>query len=135
MQGKKITKKQWEEFLKALEKRIGLITVACDDVGISRQSVYRHQEEDEEFAEKVKRIQGSEVRIITVDKMIQAILTGDGSMIRFYLSHCHPDFVPKLEARVGEIKQTTELSPEAKKAIEFYEKLSKEKIKRSKKRS
>ena len=128
MQGKQITKKQWDEFLEALKKRIGIITVACDDVGISRQSVYNHQKEDSEFAEAVKEIQATEVRTIAVDKMIQAILTGDGSMIRFYLSHCHPDFVPKLEATVkGEIKQRTELSPEAKKGVELYEKLLREK--------
>lgn len=137
MRGKKITKKQWDEFLKALEKRIGIITVACADVGISRQSVYRHQEEDPEFTEEVKRIQGSEVRMIAVDRTIEAILKGDGAMIRFYLSHCHPDFVPKLETKVEEVKQRRgKVSPEMKKAVEAYERELKKQIrKRNQKRN
>lgn len=35
-QGKKITEKQWNEFLKVLGETIGLIGATCRKVGISR---------------------------------------------------------------------------------------------------
>tara|TARA_R110000737_G_scaffold344627_1_gene372001 strand:- start:17 stop:379 length:363 start_codon:yes stop_codon:yes gene_type:complete len=45
-----------ESMLKALEKSLGIVTVACNNVEIHRSTFYKWMNEDEEFAKQVKDI-------------------------------------------------------------------------------
>ena len=46
-----------EALLKALEKSLGIVTVACRNADIPRSTYYKWINEDEEFAEAVKDIE------------------------------------------------------------------------------
>ena len=43
--------------LQALEKSLGIVTTACRQVGITRQTFYNYLEKDKKFAEAVKDIE------------------------------------------------------------------------------
>ena len=46
-----------ESILKALEKSLGVVTVACKSVDVPRSTYYKWLNEDEEFAKEVKDIE------------------------------------------------------------------------------
>ena len=46
-----------ESILKALEKSLGIVTVACKNANIPRSTFYKWLNEDEEFAKQVKDIE------------------------------------------------------------------------------
>ena len=50
------TSKMKKAMLDALEKALGIVTPACKNVGISRETHYRWLKEDEEYKEAVEEI-------------------------------------------------------------------------------
>ena len=85
MQGRKITTKQWNQFLKVLEEMIGLIGATCRKVGISRWTYYHHRSKDKEFAKKADGIIREKGVAFVEDKLREAISEGEGWAIKFYL--------------------------------------------------
>tara|TARA_R110002167_G_scaffold109315_2_gene278681 strand:- start:6648 stop:6998 length:351 start_codon:yes stop_codon:yes gene_type:complete len=47
-----------EKVLEALEQALGVVTFACKAAGVGRSTFYKWMKEDEEFAKKVKDIEG-----------------------------------------------------------------------------
>lgn len=85
MQGRKITKEQWDKFLKALEESMGIVSVACKKVNIGRPIVYIHRKEDNEFAKAIDNIVDNMGIPLAHDRLIDAIEGGEFSAIKYYL--------------------------------------------------
>ena len=75
-----------KKLLEALENNLGIITSACKDVGITRESYYRYYKEDEEFRKKV-----DEINEITLDfaetQLLRKIREGSERSILFYMKY------------------------------------------------
>lgn len=75
-----------EKMLKALEKSLGIVTPACKEVGISRETFYRYYREDEEFKAKV-----DDINEITLDfaenQLLLKIKEGSERSILFYMKY------------------------------------------------
>jgi hypothetical protein len=70
--------------LEALEKSLGIVTTACNNVGISRQTHYEWMRNDSEYSKKV-----NELLNVSLDfaesQLLQQIKTGNTTAIIFYL--------------------------------------------------
>ena len=73
-----------KELLEALEENYGLVSVACQKIGIGRTSFYRYLESDQTFADQVREIRDKNIDLVE-DKLIQKILACDTASIIFYL--------------------------------------------------
>lgn len=72
------------EMLQCLERRLGVVTNACKEAGVSRSQFYEWKKNDPEFAKAVEDIQ--EVALDFVEtKLFKNIDLGDTSSILFYL--------------------------------------------------
>lgn len=83
-----------DKFLEEL-KKIPIVQVACEKVGISRQSVYRWRMEDENFRlfMDVALEEGEAlVNDMSESKLLAHIKEGHFSSIRFWLTKRHPKF-------------------------------------------
>lgn len=73
-----------EEVLTALENRLGVVTIACKEAGVSRSQFYEWKQTDPAFAKAVEDIQ--EVALDFVEhKLFKNITAGDTQSILFYL--------------------------------------------------
>jgi len=70
--------------LEALEKSLGVVTTACETVGISRSSYYNWYKEDQEFAKQV-----DELQLVALDfvesQLFKQIREGSTAATIFYL--------------------------------------------------
>lgn len=75
-----------EKLLLALEKTLGVITPACKEVGITRDTFYRYYNEDEDFRKKVDAIDE-----ITLDfaenQLLRKIREGSERSILFFMKY------------------------------------------------
>lgn len=88
-----------KKFLEAL-KQVAIITVACARTGISKASIYRWKQEDEEFAQAVEKAQKEGHSIISdlaESKLITEIRNGNLTAIIFYLKTHNKDYKQKFE--------------------------------------
>ena len=70
--------------IEALEKSLGVVTVACKAVGCSRKTFYKYCREDEEFEKEVQDI--SEIALDFVESSLHKLIKkGDTSSTIFYL--------------------------------------------------
>lgn len=73
-----------QEVLTALENRLGVVTIACKEAGVSRSQFYEWKQTDPAFAQAVEDIQ--EVALDFVEhKLFKNITAGDTQSILFYL--------------------------------------------------
>ena len=75
------------KFIEELE-RLPNISIACEKVGLSRQTVYRWMEEDEDFREKVDQaiaVGTDSICDLAESKLISNINSGNQRAIEFYL--------------------------------------------------
>lgn len=75
-----------ENLLKALERSLGIVTSACKEVGVSRETFYRYYNEDEDFKAKV-----DDINNITLDfvetQLFRKIKDGSERSILFYMKY------------------------------------------------
>jgi hypothetical protein len=75
-----------DKLIKALIKHLGIVTKACEEVGISRNQFYIYCKTDAAFKEQVDDI--NEITLDFVeDKLFQNIKEGDRSSIMFYIKY------------------------------------------------
>jgi hypothetical protein len=75
-----------EKLIKALIKHLGIVSKACEEVGISRNQFYIYCRTDAAFKEEVDDI--NEITLDFVeDKLFQNIREGDRSSIMFYIKY------------------------------------------------
>jgi hypothetical protein len=75
-----------EQLLIALEKHLGIVTAACKEVGISRDSYYDYYNDDPEFRRKVDDI--NEIAIdFTESQLFKQIKSGSERSILFFMKY------------------------------------------------
>jgi len=75
-----------EKLIKALIKHLGIVSKACEEVGISRNQFYIYCRTDAAFKQEVDDI--NEITLDFVeDKLFQNIKEGDRSSIMFYIKY------------------------------------------------
>lgn len=79
-------KKNKNNVLKALEKHLGIVTPACKEAGISRNTFYHYYKVDEEFKKAVDEI--NEVTLDFVEtQLLKNIKSGSERSILFYMKY------------------------------------------------
>src|SRR3990167_2152319 len=104
--------KKKDDFLAELRK-IPIIQVACEKVGLSRTSVYRWKDEDPEFKKEMEKAMADGeafVNDMSESQLLTLIKEKDWSAISFWLRHHHSAYKNKLEISTKEVDET--LSPE-----------------------
>jgi len=75
-----------KKLIEALEKSLGIVTPACKEVGVSRETFYRYYREDEQFKKEV-----DDINEITLDfaenQLLKKIKEGSERSILFYMKY------------------------------------------------
>lgn len=79
-------KQNKDELLKALEKTLGIVTPACKEVNISRETFYRWYNEDPEFKERVDSINDIQADFVE-NQLFKKIKEGSERSILFYMRY------------------------------------------------
>lgn len=90
----KKTKALLDRLVEELEKT-PLIQIACDKVGISRNTFYRWMKEDEDFLARVNEavsLGTGLVSDVAISNVLEGIKKKDAMYTKYWLSHKHPDF-------------------------------------------
>lgn len=86
MNMKKDTEKTKEKLLQALERSLGIVTPACKEVGISRNTFYTYYKEDPDFKAAV-----DDINEVTLDfaenQLLKKIKEGSERSILFYMKY------------------------------------------------
>ncbi|MFM2357666.1 MAG: hypothetical protein RJA61_403 [Candidatus Parcubacteria bacterium] len=118
------------EFLDHLRK-IPIIQVACEKVGISRNSVYRWRNEDVEFCKNMDQalIEGEElINDMSESQLVSMIRDKNWQAISFWLRKRNPKFRDRLEVSTNTLPQE-ELSPEQEAVVKEALRLASSQIK------
>lgn len=78
------SRKRKKDFLEAFKKSTGIITYACESVGVSRQTYYYWMRTDEEFKQTVEDMNESTIDLVE-RKLLNLINKEDTTAIIFYL--------------------------------------------------
>lgn len=76
--------KDKEKMLESLKECSGIVTFACEKVGLSRQTFYRWCRDDPEFKERVDAINELQIDVAEAS-LLKKIQKGDTTAIIFYL--------------------------------------------------
>lgn len=98
-------------FLEELRK-LPIISIVCDRVGLSRNTIYRWREEDSVFEKEMNailKIGVSSINDLAESKLIAAMNRGEKWAIKYWLDNHHPNYIrPRtkdlLSAIIGEKK-------------------------------
>ena len=90
--------------LEELRDSLGLVSSACDKVGVGRTTFYEWLKNDPEFARQVDEIEERALDFVE-SKMFQAIQNGDVRLIQFYLSTKgrKRGYAPKTDVETGPV--------------------------------
>jgi len=78
------TDKKKKELIAALQQNLGIVTDACKQVNITRDTYYRWLKEDEEFKKKVDELE--DIALDFAESMLlKKIKEGDTTAIIFYM--------------------------------------------------
>lgn len=94
--------RQKKKFIAALEAQ-GTVLHACKAAGISRQTAYRWQRDDPEFAEQWYEAHENAVDVVE-SVIYQKALSGDVIAAIFYLKAQRPKFRDRLNIDVEQVK-------------------------------
>jgi hypothetical protein len=95
-------------------KKIPIVQIACEKVGVARSSYYRWRKDDPEFAEKADQaLVGGRMLIneLAESQLVSLIQERNLGAIRFWLSCNDKNYKNKVEVS-GNIKTETKLSPD-----------------------
>lgn len=104
--------KKKNDFLNELRK-VPIILVACEKVGLSRTSVYRWRDDDPEFKKEMEEAMAEGeafVNDMSESQVMTLIKEKNWSAISFWLRHHHPTYRNRIE--IETIKPQEELTPE-----------------------
>ncbi|MCE9585621.1 hypothetical protein K8Q94_03315 [Candidatus Nomurabacteria bacterium] len=114
---KKTRKK--DEFLEKL-KKIPIIQVSCEQIGLSRNTVYRWRKEDEVFRKEMEiALQEGEdlVNDMSENQLLVLIREKNWSAISFWLKHRNPKFRERVEVSGKIINESPVLNVEQEKLV------------------
>lgn len=102
-------------------KKVPIIQIACEKLGISRMTYYRWHKEDEEFADAADQAiaDGSGlVNDLAESQLMTAIKNGNVTAIIFWLKHHHRNYATKVEV-TAKLQQPLEaLTPDQQALVE-----------------
>jgi hypothetical protein len=75
-----------DKLLQALEKHLGIITPACKEVGVSRETYYQWYRNDEEFKKNVDAINDIQMDFVE-SQLFKNIKAGSERSILFYMKY------------------------------------------------
>ena len=107
-----------DSFLEQLRK-VPIIQVACEKTNVSRNSVYRWKNEDEEFRKQLEDALAEGEALVndmSESQLLSLIKEKNWSAISFWPRHRNPKFKDKIEIE-GTVTTIQELSPEQKELI------------------
>ena len=107
---KKTTKKS--EFLEQL-KKIPIVQVACEKVGLSRNTVYRWRKEDKEFLKAMAEAMAEGEALVndmSESQLLTLIKEKNWQSISFWLRHHHSAYRNRIEVTTAAPQE--ELTPE-----------------------
>ena len=110
-----------KDFLDQLRK-IPIVQVSCEKVGVSRNSVYRWRKEDPQFAKQMDEALAegeAMVNDMSEGQLLSLIREKNFPAISFWLRKRNPRFRDKVEV-TGRIEHIEELSPEQKEALKKF---------------
>lgn len=102
-------------------KKVPVIQIACEKLGISRMTYYRWHKEDETFAEAADTAitDGSGlVNDLAESQLMTAIKNGNLTAIIFWLKHHHKAYATKVEVTTKLQQPLDALSPEQQALVE-----------------
>lgn len=79
-------KQHKEKLIDALERSLGIVTAACKEVGISRDTFYRYYNTDNEFKKKVDSINDFTLDFVE-NQLLKKIKEGSERSILFYMKY------------------------------------------------
>jgi hypothetical protein len=88
------SKKILNQLIEEIE-RTPVIQVACDKVGVSRNTFYRWMKEDQSFLERVseaKSLGEGLVNDVAISNVLEGIKNKDSMYTKYWLNRKHPDF-------------------------------------------
>jgi hypothetical protein len=93
-------------------RRIPIVQVACEKVGLSRTSVYRWREDEKFQKEMDKALSDGEALVndMSESQLLSLIKEKEWSAISFWLRHRHPKYKDKVEITTKVVDES--LSPE-----------------------
>lgn len=120
--------KKTNEFLEEL-KKIPIIQIACEKVGLSRNTIYRWKKEDKDFCGAMEQamIEGEKlVNDMSESQVLTLIKEKSWSAISFWLRHHHSTYRDRIE--VTAVTPQEELTPEQESLVREALRLSATKI-------
>ncbi|HRN69904.1 MAG TPA: phBC6A51 family helix-turn-helix protein [Candidatus Woesebacteria bacterium] len=119
--GDTITERQGSNKQLVIEqlKKIPIIQIVCEKVGIGRATYYRWRKEDKIFKKETDQaIQEGKFFIndLAESQLLSAIKNGNMTGIIYWLKHHHPDYTNKLEITTKQLEDE-KLSPEQEELI------------------
>lgn len=79
-------KRHKEELIKAMERNLGVVTLACKEVGLTRQTFYHYYRTDEEFKSQIDELDNYTLDFVE-NQLIKHIKEGSEKSIHFYLKY------------------------------------------------
>jgi len=113
-----------KQFLEELEK-VPIVQVACEKVGLSRNTVYRWRKEDVGFAKKMDKALEDGVAFVndmSESQLLTMIKEKNWPAISFWLKHRNENYKNKIEVTTKE--DIEELSPSQQKIVKQALKLA-----------
>jgi len=119
------TKKLEEKFFAEL-KKVPVVQVACEKIGISRQSVYRWRRDDKKFKEKMEEAINDGIAFVndmSESQLLTKIREGDLPAVRLWLTHNHERYSKriKVEHSTKEYLLSEEQKENINNALEFIQ--------------
>lgn len=102
-------------------KKVPVIQIACEKLGISRMTYYRWHKEDEDFAKEADMAitDGSGlVNDLAESQLMTAIKNGNMTAIIFWLKHHHKAYATKVEVTARFQQPLEALTPEQQSLVE-----------------
>lgn len=96
-------------------KKIPIIQIICERVGISRATFYRWKNDDSQFAQAVETAIHEGVSLVNdmaESQLISAIKDKNFSAIAYWLNHRHPSYTNKVEVTAKLKHDHEQLTPE-----------------------
>ena len=99
-------------------KKVPIVQVACEKIGVSRNSVYRWKKEDKSFSKKMEQAMFDGVAFVndmSESQLLTMIKEKNWSAISFWLKHRNNNYKDKIEITTKE--DNDNLTPKQKKIV------------------
>lgn len=100
-------------------RKIPIVMVACEKVGVGRTTVYRWKDEDKEFAKAMEEALTEGEALIndmSESQLLSMIKEKNWSAISFWLRHRNPKFRDRVEV-TAKFEKQEELTPEQEEVV------------------